>query len=107
MIKYEPTSCGITRALGVIGGKWTLLILRDLLEGPKRFGELEKSLNGISTRTLTMRLEELANEGVLTRDCSLDKAHPRYSLTSKGESLHGIIDQMRAWGETTQATILI
>lgn len=96
------TNCGITKTLDVIGGKWTMLILRDLLEGPKRFSELERSLAGISTRTLAVRLEELASEGVLTRDCSADRAHPRYSLTTKGESLHGIIDQMRAWGEVTQ-----
>ncbi len=102
MNEMTHQNCGITKTLEVIGGKWTMLILRDLLEGPKRFSELERSLVGISTRTLAMRLEELSSDGVLTRDCSEDRAHPRYRLTSKGESLHVIIDKMRSWGETTR-----
>jgi DNA-binding HxlR family transcriptional regulator len=102
MNEVNHSNCGIAKTLETIGGKWTMLILRDLLEGPKRFSELERSLAGISTRTLTQRLENLANEGLLVRDCSADKAHPRYCLTAKGESLHGIIDQMRVWGETSQ-----
>lgn len=99
MTNSEHGNCGISRTLDVIGGKWTLLILRDLLDGPKRFGELERSLAGISTRTLSQRLDELATEGVVVRECA-EHAHPIYTLTPKGESLHGIVDQMRAWGET-------
>jgi DNA-binding HxlR family transcriptional regulator len=102
MNEITHESCGITKTLDVIGGKWTMLILRDLLQGPKRFSELERSLAGISTRTLAMRLEELAAEGVLTRDCTADHAHPHYCLTEKGQSLHGIIDQMKVWGETAR-----
>ena len=92
------SDCGITRALDVIGGKWTILIVRDLLTGPKRFGELEQSLAGISPRTLACRLKELEEDGVLQRDCN-GGHHPVYSLTAKGESLHEIIDQMRDWGD--------
>lgn len=91
--------CGITKTLETIGGKWTVLIVRDLLESPCRFSELEHSLYGISPRTLAMRLKELENEGVLTRDCSAGSTHPVYHLTDKGRSLSKILDQMREWGE--------
>ncbi len=99
MNELTHQNCGITKTLEVIGAKWTMLILRDLLEGPKRFSELERSLTGISTRTLAQRLEELSMEGVVARECE-DHAHPMYHLTEKGQSLHGIVDQMRIWGET-------
>ncbi len=92
--------CGITKALEIIGGKWTLLIIRDLLDGPRRFSELEHSLEGISPRTLVIRLKELEQEGVLHRDCAISPAHPLYCLTTKGRSLSVIVEQMRAWGET-------
>lgn len=96
----QHTHCGITKALEVIGGKWTLLIVRDLLEQPRRFSELETSLEGISPRTLALRLKELEHDGVLQRDCSAGESHPVYRLTGKGRSLHHILDLMRAWGET-------
>jgi DNA-binding HxlR family transcriptional regulator len=92
------TNCGITKALEVIGGKWTLLIIRDLLDKPRRFGELERSLEGISPRTLAIRLKELEHDGVLKRDCSAGESHPIYCLTTKGRSLSAILDQMRSWG---------
>jgi DNA-binding HxlR family transcriptional regulator len=95
----EPKYCGITKALEVIGGKWTLLIIRDLLERPRRFSELEHSLEGISPRTLALRLKELERDGALRRDCSGGEAHPMYRLTDKGRSLQRIVDLMRAWGE--------
>jgi DNA-binding HxlR family transcriptional regulator len=93
--------CGITQALEVIGGKWTILVIRDLLEGARRFSELEASLTGISPRTLAIRLKELEHDGVLERDCSAGESHPVYRLTAKGRSLSAILDQMRAWGEST------
>jgi DNA-binding HxlR family transcriptional regulator len=96
----ETKLCGITKALEVIGGKWTVLIVRDLLEGPRRFSELEHSLVGISPRTLALRLKELEHDGVLTRNCDDGDAHPIYLLTEKGRSLQRILDQMRAWGES-------
>ncbi|HUD11011.1 MAG TPA: helix-turn-helix domain-containing protein [Candidatus Saccharimonadia bacterium] len=95
----KDTDCGIARALDVIGGKWTLLIIRDLIVRPRRFGELEQSLSGISPRTLTIRLKELEADGVLKRDCSAGEFHPMYCLTEKGYSLQNILDQMRSWGE--------
>ncbi len=99
----EIKNCGITKALDVIGGKWTLLIIRDLLDGARRFSELESSLEGISPRTLAIRLKELEHDGVLERDCSAGEAHPVYRLTDKGRSLSAILDQMRAWGEAANA----
>jgi DNA-binding HxlR family transcriptional regulator len=94
----EP-DCGVARALETIGGKWTLLIIRDLLERPRRFGELESSLEGISPRTLALRLKELEHDGVLMRDCTGGEAHPIYRLTERGRSLQDILDRMRAWGK--------
>jgi DNA-binding HxlR family transcriptional regulator len=95
----KQMDCGIAKALEVIGGKWTLLIVRDLIEQPRRFGELEQSLAGISPRTLTIRLKELEADGVLRRDCSAGEFHPLYRLTDKGSSLHILLDQLRRWGD--------
>jgi DNA-binding HxlR family transcriptional regulator len=95
--------CGITKTLTVIGGKWTVLIIRDLLEGPRRFGELERSLTGISPRTLTERLKELESEGLILRDCG-GGHHPVYALTERGRSLQLILDQMRSWGQMATPT---
>ena len=99
MNQLADKNCGISQALAIIGGKWTLLILRDLMTGPKRFSELEHSLAGISTRTLAQRLDELAVDGIVVRDCSGGPAHPVYSLTETGSSLHDIIEQLRVWGD--------
>lgn len=98
MNQLADKNCGISQALAIIGGKWTLLILRDLMTGPKRFSELERSLAGISTRTLAQRLDELADDGIVVRDCSGGSAHPIYHLTATGSSLHDIIEQLRVWG---------
>lgn len=89
--------CGITKTLAVIGGKWTVLIVRDLLEGPRRFGQLERSLAGISPRTLAERLKEMEAQELIARDCN-GGHHPIYSLTDRGRSLQHILDQMRTWG---------
>lgn len=96
-MQADSSNCGITKALDTIGGKWTLLIVRDLLEGPRRFCALEDSLAGISPRTLAIRLKELEADGVITRDCST--GHPVYTLTEHGQRLNGILEQMRVWGD--------
>lgn len=91
--------CSIERALEVLQGKWTFLILRDLFEGKKRFGELRKSLHGISPKTLSERLKELEEKDIVTRT-----AYPtipptvEYCLTDKGRSLKPIIKEMKSWG---------
>lgn len=99
-LSNNPDCDGITKTLEVIGGKWTMLIVRDLLDGPRRFSELEGSLSGISPRTLAARLKELEQDSILKRDCSAGPAHPIYCLTERGRSLQRILEQMRDWGES-------
>jgi len=92
--------CPVERTLRVIGGRWTLLILRDLFTGTKRFGELRRSLGPVSPKTLAERLRELEREGIVTRTV-YPEVPPRveYRLTEKGLSLQPIVEAMRAWGE--------
>lgn len=96
----EPRIGCIAAAMEVIGNKWTALILRDLAAGPKRFGELERSLDGISPRTLSQRLDDLEKFAIVTRK-SFAEMPPRceYSLTDKGHDLVPILKQMAVWGE--------
>lgn len=99
-IPKNPThiECSIEKTLEVIGGKWSFLVLRELFEGKKRFGELQRKINGISPKSLTDTLRHLEEQGVLER-----KAFPtvpvtvEYSLTPKGQDLHSIIKQMKVW----------
>jgi DNA-binding HxlR family transcriptional regulator len=96
----EPKFGCIAAAMDIIGSKWTALILRDLTGGPKRFGELEKSLAGISPRTLSQRLIDLEVHGIITKQ-SFAEVPPRceYTLTSKGQDLAPILKQMAVWGD--------
>lgn len=91
--------CPIEKTLSVIGKKWTVLILRDLMVGTRRFGELLNSLEGISPKTLSERLKELEEGGVVHRQV-FPEIPPRveYSLTEKGRSLGGILEAMMEWG---------
>ena len=84
----------------IVCGKWTLLLVRDLAEGHSRFCELERSLAGISPRTLSLRLRALEEEGIVERH-TFPEVPPRveYALTEKGRALLPIIDDMRAYGE--------
>jgi DNA-binding HxlR family transcriptional regulator len=93
-------SCPVCRTADVICGKWTLLLIRDLAEGMSRFCELERSLSGISPRTLSLRLRALEEEGVVERH-TYPEVPPRveYALTAKGRALLPIIEDMRAYGE--------
>lgn len=93
-------NCGVAKTLKVIGSKWTMLILHNLFEGKKRFGELQKTLDGISPKTLSQRLQELEQEGIITKKVFAEvPLHVEYTLTKKGESLGEIFDTMAAWGE--------
>jgi DNA-binding HxlR family transcriptional regulator len=92
--------CGIEKTLKVVGQKWTLLIIRDLCEGTKRFGELQRSLTGISPRTLALRLNQLESEGIVKRKVFKEiPLHVEYTLTPKGESLREVVAKMREWGD--------
>ncbi|MGH7192740.1 MAG: winged helix-turn-helix transcriptional regulator [Candidatus Saccharimonadales bacterium] len=95
----EPKVGCIAAAMQIIGNKWTALILRDLFVGPRRFCELEKSVGNINPRTLSQRLDDLENEGIITRR-SFAEVPPRieYTLTPKGRDLQPILKQMAAWG---------
>lgn len=100
----EPKVGCIAAAMLIVGNKWTALILRDLFEGPKRFCELEKSVGNINPRTLSQRLDDLEDRGIITRQ-SFPEVPPRteYALTEKGEDLHPILEQMAAWGNKYEA----
>jgi len=93
-------TCPVCRTAEVVCGKWTLLLVRDLAEGRSRFCELERSLAGISPRTLSLRLRALEEEGVVERH-TFGEVPPRveYALTEKGRALLPIIDDMRSYGE--------
>ncbi len=93
-------SCPVCRTAEVICGKWTLLLVRDLAEGRSRFCELERSLQGISPRTLSLRLRALEEEGIVER-LSYPEVPPRveYALTKKGLALLPIIEDMRSYGK--------
>jgi DNA-binding HxlR family transcriptional regulator len=95
----DPT-CPVCRTADIVCGKWTLLLVRDLSEGRSRFCELERSLNGISPRTLSLRLRALEEEGIVERQ-TYAEVPPRveYSLTAKGRALIPIIEGMRTYGE--------
>ena len=96
---HDKVVCPIAKTAEIISGKWTLLILRDLTTGTKRFSELERSLVGISPKTLSERLTALEREGVLSRQ-TFAEVPPRveYSLTEKGLALTELMDAMRAYG---------
>lgn len=100
MLEPRPTSgCPIERALLVVDGKWSTLILRDLMTGPKRFGELRASLGVGSPKTLTERLRSLEHHGVLTRTVHAE-VPPRvvYELTERGHSFRSVLESMAEWG---------
>ncbi len=92
--------CPVETSLKVIGNKWTMLIIRDLLVGTKRFGELQRSLVGISPRTLSQRLQELEAQKIIKKKI-FSEIPPKteYSLTEKGQALMPILGQMIDWSE--------
>jgi DNA-binding HxlR family transcriptional regulator len=92
-------TCPVCQTAEIISGKWTLLVIRDLAEGCCRFRELERSLDGISPRTLSLRLRALQAEGVIERH-TYPEVPPRveYRLTEKGEALVPLIEDMRRYG---------
>ena len=92
-------NCPVCATAEIVCGKWTLLLVRDLSEGNSRFCELERSLEGISPRTLSLRLRALEEEGIVTRR-TFPEVPPRveYDLTEKGRALVPIIESMRSYG---------
>jgi DNA-binding HxlR family transcriptional regulator len=92
-------SCPVCRTAEIVCGKWTLLVIRDLAEGRSRFCELERSLRGISPRTLSLRLRALEEEGIVERQ-TFPEVPPRveYALSTKGRALVPLIEDMRKYG---------
>lgn len=95
----DPT-CPVCRTAEIISGKWTLLVIRDLAEESRRFCELERSLDGISPRTLSLRLRALEQHGIVERH-TFPEVPPRveYVLTEKGRALVPLIEDMRKYGK--------
>lgn len=96
----ELPACPVETTLMLIGDKWKILILRDLMEGTKRFGELKKSIGTVSQKVLTAQLRDMEACGLVDRRVYAE-VPPRveYSLTELGRSLRPILDAMWAWGE--------
>lgn len=96
----ELPDCPVETTLTLIGDKWKVLILRDLLTGTKRFGELKKSVGNVSQKVLTAQLRKMEESGLLTRTVYAE-VPPRveYSLTELGRSLQPILNAMQIWGE--------
>ena len=101
--RYHLPACPVETALMMMGDRWKVLIVRDLLTGTKRFGELKKGLSGISQKTLTEHLRIMEENGLVNRKVYAE-VPPRveYSLTDLGISLKSIHDAMRKWGEKFQ-----
>ena len=92
--------CPVHRAWELLGKRWTALIIRDLIKGKKRFGELQKSLGEVSPKMLSRRLDELEDCGIVKRDVYPEvPLRVEYSLTRKGKDLKMVIDSMAVWGK--------
>ena len=101
---YDRSFCGVAETVRIIGRKWTLLILRELFNGTKRFNELQRNLPGVSPRTLSQRLQQMAADGIIHKEVFAEvPPHVEYSLTEKGWTLSRIIRDMREWGEKSNA----
>ena len=96
----ELPACPVETTLMLIGDKWKVLILRDLMDGTKRFGELKKSIGSVSQKVLTAQLRDMEEKGLVNRKVYAE-VPPRveYTLTETGYSLKPILNAMWAWGE--------
>lgn len=100
----ELPACPVETTLMLIGDKWKVLILRDLMDGTKRFGELKKSIGSVSQKVLTAQLRDMEEKGLVERKVYAE-VPPRveYTLTETGYSLKPILDAMWVWGEQYKA----
>lgn len=104
--KNELPACPVETTLSLIGDKWKVLILRDLMPGTKRFGELKKSIGSVSQKVLTAQLRNMEANGLVNRKVYAE-VPPRveYSLTDLGKSLKPILDAMSNWGEAYKRSL--
>lgn len=97
--KAEAPFCPVLKTANLIGRRWKIILLWQLMSGAKRFNELQRLLGGITQKMLTQELRQLEDDGLIAR-----KVYPQippkveYSLTKKGESLRGVLDAMANWG---------
>ena len=98
-IKEKKANCPVEITLKVIGGRWKVLILKELFEGVKRFNQLHRSLGGVTQKMLTQQLREMEADGIVYRQVYL-QVPPKveYSLTALGKSLKPIMNEMHEWG---------
>ena len=97
---YNQKDCPVAKTMDVIGERWTILLLRDLvLHGPRRFQDFQQSLAGVAPNTLSARLKDMETNGLIER--RVYSAHPprlEYQLTTKGKSLGPVLKVLRDWG---------
>lgn len=104
LTKEELPACPVATTVQLIGSKWKILIIRNLLTRPWRFNELRKDLEGISQKVLTDSLRSMEEDGIITRTV-YPEVPPRveYALSELGESMRPILDAMELWGKAYQA----
>ncbi len=106
LTKQELPECPVATTVQLIGNKWKLLIIRNLLAAPQRFTELKRGINGISQKVLTDNLRAMESDGIVSREIFAE-IPPKviYSLTDIGRSLLPVIDAMADWGESYKGLI--
>lgn len=105
-VRTKLPACPVETTLSLIGDKWKVLILRDLMPGTKRFGELKKSVGNVSQKVLTAQLRAMEESGLVHREVYAEvPPKVEYSLTELGKSLKPILDSMWAWGEEYKTSL--
>ena len=106
LTKEELPECPVATTVQLIGSKWKLLILRNLLQSPWRFNELKRSLDGISQKVLTDSLRSMEEDGLITRTVYPEvPPHVEYALSETGESMRPILMAMQSWGTNYKKTL--
>ena len=106
LTKEELPECPVATTVQLIGSKWKLLILRNLLQRPRRFNELKRSLDGISQKVLTDSLRSMEEDGLITRTVYPEvPPHVEYALSETGESMRPILMAMQSWGTNYKKTL--
>lgn len=107
LTKEEMPECPVATTVQLIGSKWKLLILRNLLQRPYRFNELRRTIPGISQKVLTDSLRSMEEDGIITRTVFLETPpHVEYSLSELGNTMRPIIEAMQAWGTSYKEKML-